>query len=206
MGIPPIPERVPKSAHFLRTLYAKTQIFLAHFLESAETPLFVLINVSAVWALRLDRKYTHVCYTKKLFPNPLCNHFGPHSSCNRPTLVGQALNVDAVALMSIESAPNAEGLGIETLRAKKDILATRAAIYRSLWALRARYRKKKLSQRLFLGICRKVPENNRKSLKTPIFRPFRVFFKTFSGIFHENVKFPQLPLWPKLLHSFLFWD
>ena len=31
--------------------------FLALFLESAETPLFVQINVFAVWALRLDRKY-----------------------------------------------------------------------------------------------------------------------------------------------------
>ena len=32
--------------------------FLALFLESAETPLFVQINVFAVWPLRLDRKYT----------------------------------------------------------------------------------------------------------------------------------------------------
>ena len=32
--------------------------FLALFLESAETPLFVQINVFAVWDLRLDRKYT----------------------------------------------------------------------------------------------------------------------------------------------------
>ena len=32
--------------------------FLALFLESAETPLFVQINVFPVWPLRLDRKYT----------------------------------------------------------------------------------------------------------------------------------------------------
>ena len=32
--------------------------FLALFLESAEAPLFVQINVFAIWALRLDRKYT----------------------------------------------------------------------------------------------------------------------------------------------------
>ena len=32
--------------------------FSALFLESAETPLFVQINVFAVWPLRLDRKYT----------------------------------------------------------------------------------------------------------------------------------------------------
>ena len=32
--------------------------FLALILESAGTPLFVQINVFAVWALRLDRKYT----------------------------------------------------------------------------------------------------------------------------------------------------
>ena len=32
--------------------------FLALFLESAETPLFVQTNVFAVWPLRLDRKYT----------------------------------------------------------------------------------------------------------------------------------------------------
>ena len=50
--------------HFLHTFYAKSAVFrtfphfLALFLESAETPLFVQINVFAVWALRLDRKYT----------------------------------------------------------------------------------------------------------------------------------------------------
>ena len=50
--------------HFLRIFYAESAVFrtfphfLALFLESAETPLFVEINVFAVWALRLDRKYT----------------------------------------------------------------------------------------------------------------------------------------------------
>ena len=46
-----------KSAHFLCKKCAFLY-FLALFLESAETPLFVQINVFAVWALRLDRKYT----------------------------------------------------------------------------------------------------------------------------------------------------
>ena len=36
--------------------------FSALFLESAETPLFVQINVFAVWPLRLDRKYTMQCH------------------------------------------------------------------------------------------------------------------------------------------------
>ena len=35
--------------------------FQALFLESAETPLFALINVFVIWALRLDRKYTTPC-------------------------------------------------------------------------------------------------------------------------------------------------
>ena len=39
--------------------------FLALFLESAETPLFVQINVFAVWALRLDRKYTRINGNKR---------------------------------------------------------------------------------------------------------------------------------------------
>ena len=51
-------------AHFLYTFCAKSAVlrtfrhFSALFLESAETPLFVQINVLAVWPLRLDRKYT----------------------------------------------------------------------------------------------------------------------------------------------------
>ena len=44
-------------AHFLRKKCGFPH-FLALFLESAETPLFLQINVFAVWALRLDRKYT----------------------------------------------------------------------------------------------------------------------------------------------------
>ena len=70
---------------------------------------------------------------------------------------------------------------------KKGFLATRAAIYRSLRALRARNRKK-VSKRVFLGVWRKVSKNTRKSLKTPkntqkgpkigIFRLFQVFFET----------------------------
>ena len=46
-------EKCAKSA-VLRTF----RHFSALFLESAETPLFVQINVFAVWPLRLDRKYT----------------------------------------------------------------------------------------------------------------------------------------------------
>ena len=61
---PPIPEKVRKKSEN-RTLcalfYAKKsgfEHFFALFLESAETPLFVQINVLAVWTLMLDRKYT----------------------------------------------------------------------------------------------------------------------------------------------------
>ena len=43
--------------YFLRKKCGKPH-FLALLLGSAETPLFVQINVFAVWALRLDRKYT----------------------------------------------------------------------------------------------------------------------------------------------------
>ena len=69
MGFPPIPERAPKSvqnrtfcALFTHFLHKKCGFahFLALFLESAETPLFVQINVFAVRALRLDRKYTNL--------------------------------------------------------------------------------------------------------------------------------------------------
>ena len=59
--------KVPKSAenrtscaffvHFLRKKCGSPH-FSALFLESAETPLFMQINVFAVWPLRLDRKYT----------------------------------------------------------------------------------------------------------------------------------------------------
>ena len=53
-----------REPHFLRkkcafcTQKVPFPHFLRLFLESAETPLFVQINVFAVWALRLDRKYT----------------------------------------------------------------------------------------------------------------------------------------------------
>ena len=69
MGFPPIPERAPKSAKtaffFLRKKYAFftqkvrfSALFGTKFLVLAETPLFVQINVFAVWALRLDRNCT----------------------------------------------------------------------------------------------------------------------------------------------------
>ena len=41
--------------------------FLALFPESAETPPFVQINVFAVWALRLGRKYTIPDYTSQFY-------------------------------------------------------------------------------------------------------------------------------------------
>ena len=46
--------------HFLRKKcgFLHFSHFLVLFLESAETPLFVQINIFAAWALRLDRKYT----------------------------------------------------------------------------------------------------------------------------------------------------
>ena len=60
--------------HFLRKSAQKVR-FAALFgtlLESAETPLFVQINVFAVWALRLDRKYTSFCRNPKgTFPSEL---------------------------------------------------------------------------------------------------------------------------------------
>ena len=57
-------QRTALFAHFLYTFCAKSAVlrtfphFSALFLESAETPLFVQINVFAIWPLRLDRKYT----------------------------------------------------------------------------------------------------------------------------------------------------
>ena len=74
--------------------------------------------------------------------------------------------------------------------------ATRAAIYRSLRTLRARNRKK-VSKRVFLGVCRKVSKNTRKSLKTSIFGHFWVFldfFRYFWGLFCGPPKRPFLRL------------
>ena len=73
-------------------------------------------------------------------------------------------------------------------------IATRAAIYRSLRALRARNRKK-ISKKVFPGVGRKVPKNTRKSLKIPIFGPFWVFldfFGLFLGLFCRP---PKRPFW-----------
>ena len=72
--------------------------------------------------------------------------------------------------------------------------ATRAAIYRSLRALRAR-NCKKISKKVFSGVCRKVPKNTRKSLKIPIFGPFWAFldfFRYFLGLFCRPPKRPFL--------------
>ena len=62
---------------------------------------------------------------------------------------------------------------------------TRATIYRSLWALQARNRKK-VSKRVFSGVCKKVPENTRKSQKIHkigLFGVFFDFFGYFRGLF-----------------------
>ena len=65
-------------------------------------------------------------------------------------------------------------------------IATRAAIYRSLRALRARNRKK-VSKQVFWGVCRKVPKNTRKSPKIPkkvrksVFWDFFGYFRDFSA-------------------------
>ena len=66
------------------------------------------------------------------------------------------------------------------------MFATRATIYRSLWALRAR-NPKKVSKRVFLGVCKKVPENTRKSPNLVFFGDFL----TFSGIFGDFFADPQ---------------
>ena len=65
--------------------------------------------------------------------------------------------------------------------------ATQETIYRSLRALRAR-NPKKVSKRVFLGVCKKVPENTRKIRKIPQKIPkfgFFGYFSTFSGIFGD---------------------
>ena len=72
-------------------------------------------------------------------------------------------------------------------------VAIRATIYRSLRALRAR-NPKKVSKRVFLGVCKKVPENTRKSQKIPEKYPNLDFFgcfSTFSGIFGDFFADPQ---------------
>ena len=82
---------------------------------------------------------------------------------------------------------------------KLNRFATRATIYRSLRALRAQ-NPKKVSKRVFLGVCKKVPENIRKSRKIPEKVQFRVFFDFF-GYFRGLFCRP-----PKRLFLRLFWD
>ena len=62
--------------------------------------------------------------------------------------------------------------------------ATRAAIYRSLRALRAQNRKK-VSKRVFLGVPKKVPENTPESQKGAQKVNFQSFWALFglSGVF-----------------------
>ena len=80
------------------------------------------------------------------------------------------------------------------------LVATRAAIYRSLRALRARNRKK-VSKRVFSGVCRKVSKNTQRSLKIPKkypkrsdFSVFLDFFGYFWGLFCRPPKRPFLRL------------
>ena len=72
-------------------------------------------------------------------------------------------------------------------------LATQATIFRSLRALRAR-NPKKVSKRVFLGVCKKVPENTRKVEKYPKKYPnldFSGTFQLFAGIFGDFFADPQ---------------
>ena len=55
---------------------------------------------------------------------------------------------------------------MQTIGLANHRFVTRATIYRSLGALRAR-NPKKVSKRVFLGVFKKDPENTRKSRKTP---------------------------------------
>ena len=77
--------------------------------------------------------------------------------------------------------------------------ATRAAIYRSLRALRARNRKK-VSKRVFLGVWRKVSKNTRKSQKYRFsdllgyLSVFLDFFGYFLRLFSRPPKRPFLRL------------
>ena len=73
-----------------------------------------------------------------------------------------------------------------------------ATIYRSLRALRAR-NPKKVSKRVFLGVCKKVPENTRKSRKIYPKLDFLGYFSTFSGIFGDFLQTPK----NTLLETFL---
>ena len=68
-------------------------------------------------------------------------------------------------------------------------VATRATIYRSLRALRAQNRKK-VSKRVFLRVCKKVPEDTQNSQKMPPKVQFCVVL-TFSGIFGDLFADPQ---------------
>ena len=78
-------------------------------------------------------------------------------------------------------------------------LAIRATIYRSLQALRGQNRKK-VSKRVFLGVCKKVPQNTRKNQKLPQKVQFwRIF--DFFGYFRGLLCRP-----PKRLFLRLFCD
>ena len=91
-----------------------------------------------------------------------------------------------------KSWPNIETwVGGETATKKTEgfRLAIRATIYRSLWALRAQNRKK-VSKRVFWGVCKKVPENTRKSQKIQQKVQFWVFFDFF-GYFGDFFADPQ---------------
>ena len=86
-GVSAIRERAPKSAQKCTFRH-----FLALFLELAETPPFVQINVFAVWPLKLDRKYTSlVSWATQATgegrnPSVLVRPWGAQSTGNRQDL------------------------------------------------------------------------------------------------------------------------
>ena len=83
------------------------------------------------------------------------------------------------------------------LQNKGTFIATRAAIYMSLRALRTRNRIK-VSKKVFSGVCRKVPKKYPKSLKIPkkIRKSVGIWglFRAFLGLFCIPPKRPFLRL------------
>ena len=117
--------------------------------------------------------------------------FPPFSQASRETPSTRAFDVQIAnnfkSNLSREVAPRASSI------------ANRAAIYRSLPALRGRNRKK-VSKRVVLGVSRKVSKNTRKGLKIPKntqkgqFSVFLDFFGYFLRLFSRPPKRPFLRL------------
>ena len=121
-------------------------------------------------------------------PHPLPSHLSLPPSPPRWAKSGQS------PIASVQRTQSTLAGHSAVPRGTNSALATRAAIYRSLRALRARNRKK-VSKKVFWGVGRKVPKNTRKSLKIPIFGPFWVFldfFGYFLGLFCRPPERPFL--------------